>query len=142
MKALHARFQIIPYANPRTESKSWRVTGTKRDGTRVRENFAKAEEAQQRLVALEAEYLARQTEVRLVSTTLTEPQIRLAELAIAKLPEDADLPLAVDIRRAVVTGNAACLRSLSSSWTLYSIRWTPRCFSRPARAAERLKSLD
>jgi hypothetical protein len=40
--------QILPFINPRTGTPSWRVTGTRRNGERIRENFASAQEARYR----------------------------------------------------------------------------------------------
>ena len=90
------RFKVVPFTNPRTGSISWRVTGRKRDGTRVRENFRDEHSAKCRHVELEAEYLKRETETTIRSTKLTDVQLRLAELAFARLDDDADLPRAVD----------------------------------------------
>ncbi|MGD0746099.1 MAG: hypothetical protein ABSA45_13180, partial [Verrucomicrobiota bacterium] len=96
MKTPRNRFRVLPFVNERTGSESWRVTGTKRDGTRIRENYANPNDAQYRQVELEAEFLARQTDTALRATRLTDVQIRLAELAFSKLSDDADLPRAVD----------------------------------------------
>ncbi len=96
MNATKQRFKIVPYLNPRTDSTSWRVTGIKRDGTRIRENFPDEHSAKCRHIELEGEYLARQTDTTLRATRLTDVQIHLAELAFSKLSDDADLPRAVD----------------------------------------------
>src|SRR5260221_405054 len=96
MRKLRNRFRVLPYTNSRTGSQSWHVTGTKRDGTRIRENFAKVEDAQCRQIELEGEFLARQTDTTLRATRLTDTQIHLAELAFSKLSDDVDLPRAVD----------------------------------------------
>jgi integrase len=96
MRTPRNRFQLVGYTNPRTGSKSWRVKGTKRDGTRIRENFTDPKDAQLRQVELEGEYLARQTETTLRATRLTDTQIHLAELAFAKLSDDADILRAVE----------------------------------------------
>ncbi len=90
------RFKIQNFTNPRTGSVSWRVTGSKRDGTRIRENFSREHDAKCRHIDLEAEFLSAQTETGLRATTLTDVQIKLAELAFKRLPEDEDLPRAVD----------------------------------------------
>ena len=96
MKTPKHRFRVRLFINQRTESKSWRVDGTKRDGTRIRENYADLDDAQHRQIALEGEFLARQTDTTLRATRLTDVQVRLAELAFSKLSDDADLPRAVD----------------------------------------------
>src|SRR5208282_5881241 len=96
MRATKQRFKIQPFTNPRTGSVSWRVTGTKRDGTRVRENFTREHDAKCKHIELEAEFLTRQTETNLRATSLTDVQIKLAEMSFNRLPDDADLPRAVD----------------------------------------------
>lgn len=96
MRAPRNRFRVLPFINAGTGSKSWRVAGTKRDGTRIRENYANPNDANYRQVELEGEFLARQTDMTLRATRLTDVQISLAELAFSKLSDDADLPPAVD----------------------------------------------
>jgi len=96
MRATKQRFKIITYDNPRTDSVSWRVTGTKRDGSRVRENFTREHDAKCRHVELEAEFLTRETETNLRATSLTDVQVKLAEMSFRRLADDADLPRAVD----------------------------------------------
>jgi site-specific recombinase XerC len=95
MVKLKPRFKVVLYEN-RTGSKSWRVAGIKRDGSRVRENYADPKEAHLRQVELEGEFHARETETILRATRLTDTQVHLAELAFARLSDDADLPRAVD----------------------------------------------
>src|SRR2546430_852428 len=66
------RFKIVPFLN-RTGSQSWRVSGVKRDGTRVRENFSDPKGAHCRLIELEGEYLGRASEdTALRATRLTD----------------------------------------------------------------------
>jgi integrase len=96
MKAVRQRFKIQPFKNPRTGTDSWRVTGTKRDGTRIRENFLREHDAKCRHVELEAEFLTRETETNLRATSLTDVQVKLAEMSFNRLADDADLPRAVD----------------------------------------------
>jgi integrase len=109
MRATQQRFKIQPFTNPRTQTVSWRVTGTKRDGSRVRENFAREHDAKCRHIELEGEYLSRATETTLRATGLTDTQIKLAEMSFKRLADDADLPRAIDHwlrhgkRNAVVT---------------------------------------
>jgi integrase len=95
-KALPSRFKIQPYANPRTGSQAWRVTGSKRGGERIRENYAEQQAAQVRQLELENEWLTGRTETTVRATKLTEGQVRLAEQAFARLEIDADMPLAVE----------------------------------------------
>jgi integrase len=90
------RFGIQPFINPRTDSKSWRVTGTKRDGSRVRENYSDEMAAQCRQVDLQTEYLSGHAETAIQATKLTPDQCRLAESAFIRLGADLELPLAVE----------------------------------------------
>lgn len=96
LPTLRQQFKIQPFANPRTGSQSWRVTGFKRDGTRIRENYADQKEAECRQVALTTEWLTGQRETTVQATKLTETQIKLAEAAFLRLDNDADLMLAID----------------------------------------------
>ena len=96
MRLPKQRFRVSPFKNHRTGSKSWRVEGTKRDGTRIRENYSDPKDAQLRQIELEGEFLARQTDTTLRATRLTDTQIHLAEIAFGRLSDDADLPRSVD----------------------------------------------
>jgi len=98
MKAPKARFKVLEYPNRSQKSTSWRVSGIKKNGERVRENYADADEANKRRVELEGEYLARESEtVLLRKTRLTDAQVELAETAFAKLDGDADILNAVEV---------------------------------------------
>jgi len=96
MKAPKARFKIVPFTNPRTGTPSWRVTGTRRNGERIRENFARAEEAQYRHTELEGEFHAANGVAALRATRLTDEQVGIAEAAFKRLEQDGDLITAVD----------------------------------------------
>ena len=96
MKTPKARFKILPYTNPRTGTPSWRVTGTRRNGKRIRENFARAEEAQFRFTELEGEFHAANGVAALRATRLTDNQVGVAEAAFKRLERDEDLTTAVD----------------------------------------------
>jgi len=72
MKAPKAWFKILPFTNPRTGTASWRVTGTRRNGERIRENFVAADEAQYRHTELEAEFHAANGVAALRATRLTD----------------------------------------------------------------------
>ena len=91
------RFKIIPFVNP-SGARSWRVTGVRRDGVQVRENFRDLRAAQCKQVELETEWLGQQTDTSLRATKLTETQLRVAEVAFVKLGHDSDhdLVLAVE----------------------------------------------
>lgn len=93
------RFKIQDFTNKATGSKSYRVTGYKLDGSRIRENYAELKAAQCRQVELETEHLARQTETAIRATKLTETQLRLAEACFMRLDADEELSLAVDYWR-------------------------------------------
>ncbi len=81
------RFQLKTFSN-RGGSDSWRVTGSKRDGTRVRENFPSEQDARCRRIELEAEYHAGHSETAMRATKLSHEQVQLAEVACIKLGED------------------------------------------------------
>ncbi len=96
MKAPKQRFKILKFVNPRTSTVSWRVSGIKRNGKRVRENFADPQEAQYRYTELEGEFHATNGAAALRSTRLTDEQIAIAEAAFKRLDRDEDLLTALD----------------------------------------------
>jgi integrase len=96
MKAPKARFKILSFTNPRTGTPSWRVTGTRRNGERIRENFARSDDAQFRQTELEGEFHAANGVAALRATRLTDEQIGIAEAAFRRLEQDTDLLTAVD----------------------------------------------
>ena len=71
MKAPKQRFKIIKFINPRTDTTSWRVSGIKRNGERIRENYADLQEAQLRYTELEGEFHAANGSAALRATRLT-----------------------------------------------------------------------
>lgn len=83
------------YVNPRTGSSSWRVAGTKRDGTRIRENYSDADAASKRQLALEAEWHAKETASELRATRLTDAQVGIAEAVFKLVDNDEDALTAV-----------------------------------------------
>ncbi len=90
------RFRIVPFKRGKgARATAWRVTGWKRDGTRIRENFKDETAAQCRKVALLNEWLLARTETTARATQLSEKQIRLAESAFARLAADDEMPLAI-----------------------------------------------
>jgi len=91
-----SKFKITPFSN-RAGSAAWRVSGTKRDGSRVRDNFAELQAAQCRQVELEAEFHARQTDTAVRATRLSETELRLAETAFLKLDAPDEILPAVDL---------------------------------------------
>jgi integrase len=86
-KTAPARFKVREFNNA-SGSRSWHVTGRKRDGTRIRENFADVQAAQCRQIELETEYLKGHAETTVQATTLPGEKLRLAELAFIKLADD------------------------------------------------------
>jgi integrase len=88
-------FKLQTFTN-RGGSESWRVTGMKRDGTRVRENHADLKFAECRKVELTTEWLARETDTAIRATKLTDTQLRMAEAAYLRLDADHELMLAVE----------------------------------------------
>jgi integrase len=88
MKATtETRFKISTFINKLTGSQSYRVSGTKRNGERIRLNYAREQDARNKQVELEAEFLQGQSETMLRSTKLTEPQVKVAEAIFALLPD-------------------------------------------------------
>lgn len=81
------RFKIQEFQN-RSGTQSWRVSGIKRDGLRIRENFAEVEPAQCRQIELETEYLRGHAETNIRATKLSAEQVQLAEVAFIKLGDD------------------------------------------------------
>lgn len=72
------------------------MTGTRRNGVRVRENFAEAADAQYRQTELEAEFHATNGVAALRAPRLTDEQVEAAEAAFKRLERDEDLLIAVD----------------------------------------------
>lgn len=81
------RFKILEFTN-RAGTQSWRVSGTKRDGTRVRKNYADPELATAFQAEMELEYLGSAVTERTTKTALPEDKVRLAEVAFLKLGDD------------------------------------------------------
>jgi len=94
-RSIRQRFIIQPFEN-RTGSQSWRVAGMKRDGSRVRENFADETKAQCRQNELQTEWLKGEVETSIRATKMTQEQVSLAEAALIRLGADHELPLAVE----------------------------------------------
>jgi len=81
-----AFFVVTKFTNPKG-STSYRVTGTKRDSERIRENYPTLEEATGRKQALETEALNFITASKLKTTRLTDEQIADAESAYHALEQ-------------------------------------------------------
>lgn len=91
-----SRFKILEFINPRTGTTSWRVSGIKRDGARIRDNFKDLQAAQVRQLELETEWLARESQPAIRATKLSETELRLAEAAFARLESPDEILPAVD----------------------------------------------
>jgi integrase len=87
---LRGQFQIVEFENP-NKSASWRVTGTKPDGERVRENFKTEAEALGRRQELEIEAKNFEPDHRIATTRLTKEEIADAETALAMRAERPEL---------------------------------------------------
>jgi integrase len=88
------QFQIAEFKNP-NKSTSWRVTGTKPNGERVRENFKTEAEALGRKQELEIEASNFEPDHRIATTRLTPGQIAAAESAFGRL-EERKFPLSLE----------------------------------------------
>lgn len=84
---IDGRFKVVPFTN-RSGNQSWRVTGYKRDGSRIRENFVAEAAARCRHIELETEYLRGHAETVIRATKLSAEQIQLCEVAMIKLGDD------------------------------------------------------
>jgi integrase len=89
------RFKIKTFINA-SGTESFRVDGYKRDGTRVRLNFADQVRAQGAQIDLETEYLRGEVATGIKATKLSEKEITLAEAAFLRLDRPEDLPLAIE----------------------------------------------
>ena len=96
MKAPRQRFKILKFINPRTDTTSWRVSGIKRNGERVRENYTDPQEAQLRYTELEGEFHATNGAAALRATRLTDEQVAIAEAGFKRLERDQDMLTAID----------------------------------------------
>jgi len=96
MKAPRQRFKVLKFINPRTGTNSWRVSGIRRNGERIRENYADPQEAQLRYTELEGEYHAANGTAALRATRLTDEQVAIAEAGFRRLERDQDLLTAID----------------------------------------------
>ena len=83
---LRGIFTLQEFTNP-NGSTSWRVTGTKHDGARVRENFKTEGEAKGRRSELEIEAGNGDTSTRITATRLTAAQMADADCAITLLKD-------------------------------------------------------
>lgn len=82
---LRGQFEVTEYTNPATGTTSYRVTGTRPDGTRVRENYKLKAEAVGRKGRLEIEALGSTPGADLKTTRLTQAELSDAEGALLAL---------------------------------------------------------
>ena len=82
------RFTIMEFIRPRTGEVSWRVTGSKIGGTRIRENFKTEAEARVRHAELLSENLQVKSDIAIKATRLDDARLQLAEEAFRKLGDD------------------------------------------------------
>jgi integrase len=122
---LGPRFKIKSFGNA-SGTVSWRVDGYKRDGSRVRQNFADENKAKSAQIALETEYAQGHANTGIKATRLTDEQISLAEAAFIRLPDPRELPLAIE--HWLRTGKQAPVESprLDDAFTQFS-QWLDKC---------------
>ena len=84
-KKIH-HYKIQEFRNT-SGTKSWRVTGTKADGTRVRCNYSDKAEAVQAMADLEAEHAGHTEAPKAKRTRLTAEQLADAEAAVIAAPD-------------------------------------------------------
>ena len=82
------RFTILEFIRPRTGEVSWRVTGSKIGGARIRENFKTEAEARVRHAELLSENLQVKSDIAIKATRLDDARLQLAEEAFRKLGDD------------------------------------------------------
>jgi integrase len=75
-------FKITKFKNAASGTSSWRVTGTKKDGTRVRKNYSNRAEAVQEQADLEVDFAGGQEHRKAARTSLGPDQLSDAEAAI------------------------------------------------------------
>lgn len=97
------RFRISEFTNA-SGNTSWRVSGTRPDGNRVRQNFASKAEALQAQAREEGEAAGVPDPLRLQRTTLTPQQLSDAEVAVRAAPHR---PLAGAVSRLTDLENRA-----------------------------------
>jgi integrase len=79
-KVVH--FKITKFVNASSGTISWRVTGTKKDGTRIRKNFAHRADAIQEQADLEVEFAGGHEHRKALRTSLDADQLLDAESAL------------------------------------------------------------
>ncbi len=94
---MRQRFKIAEFKN-RSSTSSWRVSGIRRSGERVRINFADSDAAKMKQIELEAEFFARQPDApHIRATKMSESQVQIAELCFPRLARDEDMMDAIEL---------------------------------------------
>jgi integrase len=75
-------FKVTKFLNASSGTISWRVTGTKKNGTRIRKNFADRSDAIQEQADLEVEFAGGEEHRRALRTSLNLDQLLDAESAV------------------------------------------------------------
>ena len=78
------RFKLTPFTNT-AGTISWRATGTKNDGSRVRQNFLDKAEALQTVADLELEAAGHSESRRALRTSLSSEELSEAEAAVQQI---------------------------------------------------------
>lgn len=116
-------FKLSSFKN-RGGTKSWRVTGTKPDGTRVRQNYSDKSEAIRAMADLEAEAAGKPEHRRALRTSLTVEQLADAEAAIQQWGGDGISKVVAHYkaleRRALAKG-----ASLDDAFSFFEARFRP-----------------
>ncbi len=87
-KTKGTRFKVDEFVNP-SGAVVWRVAGYQRDGSRVRENFDRIEDARSRAAELEIGWLGGDVPAMPKVTRLTHDRLSVAERSFDRLGEDA-----------------------------------------------------
>ncbi len=120
------RFKVKEYQND-SGTLSYRVDGYKRDGTRVRENYADKVSATSRRLELETEWLQGEAQTEVQATKLTREQISLAEAAFIRLGPDKERELPNAIEYWLSSGRQSAVAEsprLDDAFEQFS-RWLP-----------------
>ncbi len=117
------RFRLQEYTN-RSGTTSWRVTGTRPDGSRVRENHADKAEALQAQAREERAAAGVPDQRQSQRTSLTPPQLSDAEAAVRAAP---DLPLSRAVNRLIDLETRAQAKGvdLDSALAFFESRYRP-----------------
>lgn len=107
--AAEVRFKVKEFQNA-SGTKSYRVDGYKRDGARVRENYADLIKAKARQIELETEWIRGNVPTELQATKLTREQVSLAEAAFLRLGPDAWQELSLAIEHWIRHGRQSAVR--------------------------------